>query len=103
MKQPERGGLHPIQDALEGYLSGAGLGSARDTARVNRAWCRAAGTALSSRARPVRFTGGVLLVEVSSAAHLQELTSFTGEALRQKSNEILRGEMIRSIEFKLKR
>jgi hypothetical protein len=55
----------------------------------------------------VRFDEGELVVEVSSAAHLNELKSFTGDAFRRQANERLvkhgHRATIRRVVFKLKR
>ena len=51
----------------------------------------------------MRFARGELLVEVESAAHFQELSSFTGEQYRVLANRRLGGEEIQKIVFKLKR
>jgi hypothetical protein len=44
-----------------------------------------------------------LQVAVTSAAHLQELSTFTGEGYRKAANRKLGGERIQSIEFRLER
>ena len=59
--------------------------------------------ALRRRARAVRFKRGELTVEVESAAHLQELSSFTGESIKREANRILGDDRIRNVVFKLKR
>lgn len=69
---------------------------------VFEAWRTAAGENVARRARAVRFRDGELVIEVESAAHLQELKSFTGETLRQRANERFGREVIRRIVFKLK-
>jgi len=53
--------------------------------------------------RAVRFQRGELLIEVDSAAHFQELQSFTGESYRQRANEHLPQPAIDRVVFKLKR
>jgi len=105
LKRDDRGGLHSIQDALDAYLRAAGLGEGGH-ARVFRAWRDTVrdlgGEAMARRARPVRLRRGELVVEVDSAAHLQELRNFTGEAFRLRANERLGSELISSLVFKLK-
>ena len=66
------------------------------------AWREALGRELAPRARAVRFKGGELLVEVHSAAHRQELSSFTGEGFRKSANQRLGAEIIRRVTFRLK-
>ena len=71
--------------------------------RVMAAWQSAAGAGLRERARPVRFRAGELVVEVSSAAHLQELENFRGEGLRRSANRELGAERIRRVRYQPKR
>lgn len=100
-----------MQDAIRNYLDQSGLGHRLKDWPVYGAWNKAAGEALSRRARPVRFTNGELWIEVESAAHLQELQNFTGESLRAATNQLLleqqnrstrEGGPVRKLVFKLK-
>jgi hypothetical protein len=105
----ERRGKATLADAIRVWLDragldGAGLGGAglAGTARESRvliAWTRAAG-ATAKRARAVRFHRGVLTVEVSSSALLQELAAFSGEALRKAANRTLGGDRIDRVVYK---
>ena len=100
--RPARGGVTTVGEAIQSFLRSAGLDAHRRDGRVVRAWSEAVGTQLARRARAVRFRDGELTVEVSSAAHLQELAGFTGEAYRVRANEILGAETIRRVHFKAK-
>jgi hypothetical protein len=51
----------------------------------------------------VRFARGELCVEVESAAHLHELTNFSGERYRELANAQLGRAEIQRIVFRLKR
>ena len=93
----------PMQDAVGRFLKASGLGARMRSWPVFQAWIEAAGTELARHARPVRFDRGELVVEVGSAAHYQELASFTGESYRQRANERLGKPEIRRIVFRLKR
>lgn len=93
----------PMQDAVGRFLKVSGLGARMRGWPVFQAWIEAAGTELARHARPVRFDRGELVVEVGSAAHYQELASFTGESYRQRANERLGKPEIRRIVFRLKR
>jgi hypothetical protein len=92
-----------MQDALGRFLRSSGLGPRLRGWPVFQAWIEAAGSELARHARPVRFERGELVVEVGSAAHYQELASFTGETYRQRANERLERPEIRRIVFRLKR
>jgi hypothetical protein len=98
-----RGGITPLRVALERYLQGSGVGAKLRDVEVFRAWRSAVGMALAARAKPVRFDQGELEVAVQSAAHLNELTSFTGDTYRKKANQRLGSERIRRVVFRLER
>lgn len=88
-------------EALDSFMVATGLQGQLGETRALRAWKQAAGT-LARRAQAVRFQKGVLTVEVSSAAHLQELQSFSGEPVRRKANALLSGNPIDRVVYKLK-
>jgi hypothetical protein len=84
-------------------LRASGIGARTRQSPVYRAWSDALGPELARRAHPVRFERGELVVEVESAAHMQELSNFTGEQYRKLANARLGGEEIRKLAFKLRR
>ena len=104
--QPKRGGLHSLGDSIETYLAASGLGKQLANGPVYEAWSRVAGERMGRHARPVRFEGGTLQVEVDSAAHLHELEAFIGEDLRLRANHALARSaghlVIHRVQFKLK-
>ncbi len=102
-KSSHRGGAVPLGEALQCYLDSSGLSRKMRELPVLDAWSLAVGERLAARARAVRFQDGELEVEVSSAAHRQELASFTGEQYRRLANQRLGREEIRRVVFKLKR
>lgn len=69
---------------------------------VYQAFSAAAGSEFARRARPVRFTRGTLVVEVDSATHLSELSSFRGAEIKTRANEILARDEIKKLTFKLR-
>jgi hypothetical protein len=93
---------------MRGYLKSAGLEAKFKEMPVFDAWIEVVGVDLARRARPVRFQAGELIVEVESAAHRQELASYTGETFRKLANQKLvqQGlghQSIDRVSFKLKR
>lgn len=102
-EDPSRGGVASIENVMRAFLRDSGLGGKMRRAHVFRAWRDAAGPALSRHAQPVRFRDGELVVEVRSQAHLQELSSFTGESFRREANRRLGSERIRRVHFQLQR
>ena len=99
----DRGGQAFLGDALRRFLKDSGLGAQMRDWKVYDAWREVLGPELSLRARAVAFRRGELIVEVESAAHLQELKTFTGETYRHAANQSLGSPRITSVSFKLKR
>ena len=95
--------MAPVKDVLSAFLRDSGIASKLRDSPVLRAWSESAAARYGTRTKIVRFQDGELLVEVSSAAHLEELRSFTGEELRQAANRRLGSERIRRVTFKLAR
>jgi hypothetical protein len=98
-----RRGAVSMQDAVGRFLRASGLGSRMRDWPVFQAWIDAVGADLARRARPVRFARGELVIEVDSASHLQELSTFTGETYRERANAHLARPEIRRVVFRLKR
>ncbi len=99
----KRGGVASLGSVLTAFLRSSRLEGGLAEERVFSAWRSAAGETLVGRARAVRFRDGELLVEVNSAAHLQELRNFTGEGLRKAANKRLGAERIRRVVFQPER
>ncbi len=90
-------------DAMKVFLSESGLGAKLRDWDVHQAWRDTLGPVLCKRARSVLYRHGELVVEVESAAHKQELESFTAEGYRRKANQRLGTERIRRVTIKLKK
>ena len=101
-KQGARG-PRPIHELIRSFIREEGLGKQGRSERVFRAWDEAIGDDLKRAARPVRFRGSELCVEVSSSAAFYELRNFTGEDYRRAANERLGNEAIRRIVFRLRK
>jgi hypothetical protein len=95
--------MAPVKSVLAAFLRDHGYADKLRDAAVLRAWRETAAKRYGKRARATRFRDGELLVEVDSAAHLQELSAFTGDELRQATNRRLGSERIRRVIFKLAR
>jgi hypothetical protein len=91
-----------MRAAIDGFLSGSGVGTRMRHAAVYDAWREVIGPAMTRRAKPVRFDKGELVVEVDSAAHMHELEGFTGENHRRAANARMGVERIRRVTFRLK-
>ena len=102
MQDRKREGPTPIDQILRSVLRESGLSGTTHHERIFRAWTEALDPAQRERTVPVRFRRGELVVEVGSAALLQELGNFTGESVRQKANQRLGSERIRKVVFKLR-
>lgn len=90
-------------EALESVL-GRVLGDLRIEERSREgalasAWERAAGPDLASRARPVSFRAGVLVVEVEGAGLLQEVRGFRAAALLEALRAEPGGRAVKEIRW----
>jgi hypothetical protein len=92
-----------MEHAMAAFLRDSGLDSKLAQARVAKVWSEVLGEPLAHRARAVRFQKGELLVEVQSAAHLHELSNFTGERYRVLANKKLGAARITRVVFQLQR
>ena len=92
-----------MQTALAGFLRASGWSARMRHVPVFQAWIEALGPELSRRARPARFENGELQVEVESAAHFHELSTFTGETYRERANARLDKPEIARVVFRLRR
>ncbi|MBI5434816.1 MAG: DUF721 domain-containing protein [Planctomycetes bacterium] len=102
MSKHKHPGPLQIGEVLDRYFKRHGLDEKLRGAAVIRTWDRTVGP-LAARARAVRFRDGELIVEVDSAPHLAELTSFTGENYRRAINQQLGREAVKRVTFQRKR
>jgi hypothetical protein len=92
-----------MADALQRFLRASRLDRGLAEHEVLAAWSQTLGPAQATRARAVRFRDGELVVEVASAALLQELSNFTGEGHRRAVNRRLGAERIQRVTFQPRR
>ena len=92
-----------MAEALQQFLRASRLDRRLAEHEVLAAWDEALGPPLAGRARALRFRDGELVVEVASAALLQELSNFTGEGHRRAANRRLGAERIRQVTFQPRR
>ena len=85
---------------IRSLLRDTGAGFRPRDRQVFEAWTAALEPGLVSRAVPVRFRRGELLVEVATASYLQELKNFTGETYRRRANARLGGDTVKKVVFK---
>lgn len=92
------GDAKSIEGLLDSYLQRSSLGSALipTSPRFLAAWGRAAGEALSRRARPIRLEAGVLDLEVADPAWKFELRFREAELLEALKREGIAVRQIRS-------
>ena len=76
MTYPYRRAPKPVGDLLGPALKALGMPSKRLTGRVAAAWEQTAEPEWRDKVRPARLTGGVLVIEVSSASLREELAQF---------------------------
>ena len=100
MENKKRRGPLPLDGLIQSFLRENNLTTSPGYSAVFRAWNETSDPTMRNHTEPVLYRGGKLTVEVDSAALLQELRTFTGEALRRKINKQLGKETIRRIAFK---
>ena len=89
----------PLTNLLAHELQGLGLAERLREADIWRLWTDVVGQAVASRAQPLRIINGTLTVAVSSGPWMQELT-FLKEMMKEKLNERLGSEVVRTIILK---
>ena len=89
----------PLTNLLAQELQGLGLAERLREADIWRLWPEVVGQAVACRAQPLRIINGTLTVAVSSGPWMQELT-FLKEMMKEKLNERLGSEVVRTIILK---
>ncbi len=89
----------PLTSLLAQELQGLGLAERLREADIWRLWPEVVGQAVACRAQPLRIINGTLTVAVSSGPWMQELT-FLKEMMKEKLNERLGSEVVRTIILK---
>ncbi len=99
LKRPRMPFPRPLSGLVQENLAGLGLAERLREAEIWRIWPDVVGTALASRACPVRIINGTLTVSVSSAPWMQELRFMT-DMMKEKLNNRLGAEVVREIVLK---
>jgi hypothetical protein len=95
-----RSGPASISDLVADFARAHRLRRPDDRERVFAAWNRVAGKQLARVAWAVRWHHGELLVEVSSAAHMHELSAYRAAELTHALNQTLGSDMVSRLRFK---
>ena len=85
---------------MPGLLDKLGVFGGIREQRVVEAWAEAVGPEILARAKAAQLRGTTLMVEVDSAALLQEMRNFTGEKHRLRANGILGSATILKIIYR---
>ena len=75
-RAPDAKALQPLHVALTDALRQAGLDNVVTLAALQRNWTAIAGSQLAAVSHPVRFRWGELLISVSDAIWLQQMTFY---------------------------
>jgi hypothetical protein len=97
-----RRGAEAIGDVLAGFLAGSTVGRAFAREALEEAWRGAVGAEVAKDTRVRGYRDGVLTVEVSSSAQLQELSTFYRASILEaiKANGAL-GREVRELCFRM--
>jgi predicted nucleic acid-binding Zn ribbon protein len=103
MKRPKRKSqLTPVQDVLKSVLTGLEVPNDLELkGKVFSAWDEAAGDA-SEHARPFRFRGSTLIVEVIAPAWLTELSMRKSDIINRLERAVGK-KVVEDIRFQIKR
>ncbi|MEI7817654.1 MAG: DUF721 domain-containing protein [Desulfuromonadales bacterium] len=99
LKRPRMPFPRQLSGVMQDSLPDLGLAERLREAEIWRIWPDVVGTALASRAQPLRIIRGTLTVAVSSAPWMQELRFMT-EMMKEKLNSCLGHEVVREIVLK---
>ena len=97
-----RQGLRKLADSVQVYWRESGLNRRPKESQIYDAVHTTLGVQYGRHARAVKFTRGIVTVEVSSRAHHMELSSFAGAGVVEAANRILGAERITKIVYKSK-
>jgi predicted nucleic acid-binding Zn ribbon protein len=100
MRNEKEPGPELLGDILGRLFAVRGWGRRNDRLRLEQAWTQAAGPRFSEQTRPGVLRRGVLEVNVSNAALLQELAGFHKRKLLEQLRKNLPGVMILDLRFK---
>lgn len=92
--------LQPLHVALKDALQQAGLDNVVALVALQRNWSAIAGAQLAAVSHPVRFRWGELLISVSDAIWLQQMTFYQAQ-LRHNIRSVGGGVKVSSLRFVL--
>lgn len=99
MSERKRGFPTPVASLLTGAFRGKPLEKRLEEAAIWRIWDETVGARIAAKARPSRFSDGVLTVIVNSSPWMQQL-NFMKQGITARLNEKLGKEMVREIYLK---
>ena len=92
--------LQPLPGVLTEALTQAGLSNLVTLVKVQRNWAAIAGSQLAKVSHPVRFRWGELLVSVSDAIWLHQMTFFQAR-IRERIRSVVSDEKVSKLRFVL--
>lgn len=99
-RAPDAKALQPLHDALTDALRQAGLDNVVTLVALQRNWTAIAGSQLARVSHPVRFRWGELLISVSDAIWLQQMTFFQAQ-LRRNMRSVVGNVKVSNLRFVL--
>ena len=92
--------LQPLPAVLTEALTQAGLSNVVTLVKLQRSWNAIAGSQLAKVSQPVRFRWGELLVSVSDAIWLHQMTFFQAR-IRERIRTVVSDEKVSKLRFVL--
>ena len=93
-------GFESLKDVLASLTGSPGLPFDLRDCQIWKVWSEVVGDTIASNARPLHIRQGSLTVGVREPIWLQEL-KYQAETIREKLNERLGREAVRTVRFKL--
>ncbi len=93
-------GPQRVGEVLRAFLETSGLANQLKHLEIYSAWEEVVGPAIARRTRIAGFTRHKLYVDVDSAAHLQELRTFSKDKILTDLKELLPTVLIQDIVFR---
>lgn len=95
----KKGKPEPLALLIGSSFKGTALGERLKELEIWQKWDSAVGPAIAGRARPLRYSSGLLTVQVANSAWMQQL-SFMKSELRERLNSLIGDDRIKEITLK---
>ena len=89
-----------IRSIIEDVIENLNMKRKLNISRIFNCWEEIVGTEISKKAKPIKVTGGVLRVSVTTSTWANELSLMSGQLI-EKINSFIGEEVVKRIRFKI--